>query len=150
MKHFLPILLVIALTAGCDVFGSDDPDFNQVTVESITVKDLPFTNAAGEAWDFGSGPDVYFQVVNSTGGIEQTSGFINDVGPINLPLTFSNSSFTVTDLSEQYAIDLRDSDNNADDFIGGIEFTFDTDDYPETTTLETADLQYTLELEWDE
>jgi hypothetical protein len=125
--------------------------FSQVTIESVTVQDMPFTNDNGEGWDFSSGPDPYFTAYNvADETVEATSVFYNDVGPEDLPLSYSETPFTIENLTKEYSINLYDSDNDAPDLIGGVSYTFDNlvGDYPETFTLEFEDIRYEVELDW--
>jgi hypothetical protein len=125
--------------------------FTQVTIEEVIVVDFPFTNDSGEGWDFTSGPDPYFTAYNVTDdALETSSGFYTDVATGDLPLPYTDTPFTIQDLSKEYSINLYDSDNNQDDFIGGVSYTFDNliGEYPETFTLEAGGITYDVELNW--
>jgi len=151
---FLVLYLLVTLPLlSCDSSGSNQPDFDQVKIESITLNNFPFTTDSGESWDFGSAPDPGIQVVNDTdGSLETTTSFFTNVSSENLPLEYANSPFTIGDLSALYSFELYDDDTNAPDFIGGVVFDPErlTDNYPESTTINADGISYTLELNWSE
>lgn len=127
--------------------------FTQVTIEEVVVVDFPFTNDSGQGWDFSSGPDPYFTAYNLTDDVREASSASNfylDVAPGDLPLPYTSTPFTIEDLSKEYSVNLYDSDNNQDDFIGGVSYTFENliGEYPETFTLEFGDITYQVELDW--
>lgn len=125
--------------------------YSQVTIESVTVNEFPFTNDAGEGWDFSSGPDPFFSAYNVADETQEaTSGYYQNVGRNDLPLSYTEAPFTIDDLSKEYSINLYDSDSNAHDFIGGVSYTYDNlvGDYPETFTLEAGGIIYEVELDW--
>jgi len=125
--------------------------FTQVTIEEMIVVDFPFTNDSGQGWDFNSGPDPFFTAYNVADEVrEVSSGFYTDVAPGDLPLPYTNTPFTVADLSKRYSINLYDSDTNQNDYIGGVSYTFNNlvGEYPETFTLEFEDITYEVELNW--
>lgn len=164
MRKFLRrsffVLLLFALPfslISCDSSGSngssDEPDYNQVTVESITLNDFPFTTDSGASWDFSSAPDPGTQVVkDSDGSFVAATGSFNNVGRNDLPLEYANSPFTINDLSAEYNFDLYDDDTSDDDFIGGVVYDLSslTDDYPESATISAGGISYTLQLNWSE
>lgn len=125
--------------------------FTQVTIEEVVVVDFPFTNDSGQGWDFSSGPDPFFTAYNVADEVrEVSSGSYTDVAPGDLPLPYTNTPFTIEDLSKEYSVNLYDSDTNQNDFIGGVSYTFDNliGEYPETFTLEFEDITYEVELNW--
>ncbi len=155
---FLP-LLVLGLSfslVSCDSSGSNndsDPDFNQVTIESITLNDFPFTTDGGSPWDYSSAPDPGIQVTkDANGSVEATTGSFNNVDRDALPLEYANTPFTIDDLSAEYSFDLYDDDSSDPDFIGGVVYDFSnlTDNYPDSKTLSAGGISYTLELNWSE
>lgn len=125
--------------------------YSQVTIEAVTVEEMPFANDSGEGWDYSSGPDPFFTAYNVADETrEATSGYYLDVSQSSLPLPYTETSFTIEDLSKRYAINLYDSDDNDPDFIGGVSYTFDSlvGDYPEVFTLEVEEITYEVELNW--
>ncbi len=125
--------------------------FTQVTIEEVVVVDFPFTNDSGQGWDFNSGPDPYFTAYNVTDDVvEASSVSYTNVAPGDLPLSYTNTPFTIEDLSKEYSVNLYDSDSNQDEVIGGVSYTFDNlvGQYPETFTLEFEDITYEVELNW--
>lgn len=125
--------------------------FTEVTITRIEVREMPFTNEEGEGWDFSSGPDVYVTRFNVPEDmtVDRTSTRYDNIAPGDLPLPYS-TSFTIDDLSEEQSINLIDSDPNADDFIGGVSYTFENlvGEYPNNFTLEFEDIEYNIDLEW--
>jgi chitodextrinase len=125
--------------------------FTEVTITQIEVQEMPFANDNGAGWDFASGPDVYVTRFNvpEDARVNRTSTRYDDVASEDLPLSYS-TSFAIGDLSEEQSINLIDSDPNADDFIGGVSYTFDEliGEYPNDFTLQFEDIEYDLTLEW--
>lgn len=124
--------------------------FTQVSVTDIDLIEMPFT-VDGQGWDPFSGPDVYVRVTDSNDDIVAESGFYSDISESDLPLDYSGAAFTITDLSEPHSISIYDSDTNADDFIGGIVYTYENSvgEYPTTLTLDAGGgIVYDLTLEW--
>lgn len=112
---------------------------------------MPFANDSGEGWDYSSGPDPFFIAYNVADETrEARSEYYSNVSQSSLPLSYTETSFTIEDLSKRYAINLYDSDTNNPDFIGGISYTFDSlvGNYPEVFTLEVEDITYEVELNW--
>jgi hypothetical protein len=133
--------------------GSNGPDYNQVTVESITLNDFPATTDDGSPWDYSSEPDPGIQVVKAaSGSVEGVTGSFTDISQGQLPIEYANNPFTIDDLSAEYNFDLYDDDTSEDDFIGGVVYDLSnlTDDYPESTTIRAGGISYTLELNWSE
>jgi hypothetical protein len=147
----LPFSLISCDSSGSN--GSNEPDFNQVTVESITLEDFPFTTESNAPWDYGSAPDPGIRILKGENGpVEAETGSINNIGRDALPLEYANTPFTIDDLSAEYSFDLYDVDNGEPDFIGGVVYSFSnlTNNYPESKTIEAAGISYTLELNWSE
>lgn len=148
----LPFSLISCDSSGSNG-GSDDPDFNQVTVVSITLNDFPFATDDGAPWDYTSPPDPQVQVLkDENGSVEATTGYFNNVSREALPLEYANTPFTIDDLSAEYSFRLYDSDTNESDYIGGVIYDFSnlTDNYPESKILSAGGISYTLELNWSE
>jgi hypothetical protein len=125
--------------------------YTEVTIESVTVRDMPFTNDSGQGWDSSSGPDVYMTAYNvSSDTREATSGYYSNVGRVDLPLHYTDTPFTISDLSNEYSINLWDSDYSNDELIGGVSYTYSelVGEYPETFTLEAGEITYDVELDW--
>lgn len=147
----LPFSLISCDSSGSN--GSNEPDFNQVTVESIILEDFPFTTDSGDPWDFTSAPDPGIRILKGeNGSVVTETGSFNNIGRDAFPLEYANTSFTTDDLSAEYSFDLYDVDNGEPDFIGGVVYSFSnlTDSYPESKTIEAGGVRYTLELNWSE
>lgn len=128
--------------------------YTEVTVEEVTVQEMPFTNDSGQGWDTFSGPDVYLRSFNVTEDVLAAVSELryDNVGPSDLPLVYSQFSFTVNDLSNEFSINMIDSDTNDNEFIGGVSYKFDelVGDYPENVTLQFQDITYEVSLDWSE
>lgn len=125
--------------------------FTQVTIEEVVVVDFPFTNDSGQGWDFSSGPDPFFTAYNVADEVrEASSNSYTNVATGDLPLPYTDTPFTIEDLSKEYSINLYDSDPDANDLIGGVSYTFGNliGEYPETFTLEFEDITYEVQLNW--
>ncbi len=124
--------------------------FTQVSITNVELIDMPFSTN-GQGWDPFSGPDVYVQVTDDNDNVVTESGFYPNISESDLPLNYSDAAFTITDLSEPHSISIYDSDNNADDFIGGIVYTYENSvgEYPETFRLDAGGgIVYDVTLEW--
>lgn len=93
-----------------------------ITITSITVTRMP-SNNGGLNWDVLNGPDliIFFYKQSNDGTILDRTSVIENADT-NQSYTFSNLSFKATTPDERYVIRLFDSDGNADDFMGGVNF----------------------------
>lgn len=128
--------------------------YTEVTITEVEAIDFPFTNEQGQAWDFNSGPDVYFLAVNEAEVLVAESNYILNVGRDDLPLSFPDVDFTISDFSEVHYIGLVDSDNNQDDVIGEASFNVDElgiiGEYPSSFTLVFGENELRLHFDWSE
>lgn len=127
--------------------------FTRAVITEVSLQDFPFTNENGEGWDFSSGPDPYYVAFNLASNTElAVSGFYSDVSKSSLPLPYSNTEWTIEDLSEQHAVEIYDSDPNNDDFISGVEFNLSDEigTYSETVILDIEDTTIELTIDWRE
>lgn len=126
--------------------------YTRVRITDVVIEDMPFTNDSGQPWDFSSGPDVYFSVFNETDDeFVSRSNTINNVEPPDLPISPSGGEFTITNLSDEYSINLIDDDTSDDDFIGGIIFEYGNliEDYPGSIELDAGGgIVLDVSLEW--
>ena len=126
--------------------------YTRVRITDVVIQDMPFTTDDGQGWDFGSGPDVYLLASNETEGESvSASSAIDDVGPSNLPINPSGGDFTISDLSDEYAISLYDEDPDANDFIGGIVYEYGNliGNYPGSIELDAGGgIVLDVSLEW--
>jgi len=127
--------------------------FTRAAITEVRLRDFPFTTEDGAGWDPSSGPDPYYVATDLASGTElATSGFYENVSSSDLPLSYPDIEWVIEDLSERHAVDIYDSDFNADDFISGIEFDLSGEigTYSETVTLEVEGTTIELVVDWRE
>lgn len=129
----------------------------KVKITKVTVTAMPFTDpSSGAGWDNSNGPDVFFNIVNSTNVIlNGPSSKFSDVLISNLPLiwTYSNP-YIINDLSSSIFIDLWDYDSlDPDDYINYVGFTMASytsgaSPYPSSVTNTQNGITVKLDLIW--
>ncbi len=128
-----------------------------VSIESIFINSIPFTDDYGVAWDIGSGPDLYPTLVNSTDLIWYSPYYYLDVVPSYLPLEYPLSpSIQFPNWSMSYYVQVWDYDDlSNDDYIGSTYgFTIDNviHSFGYTTMLDlgssSGTLSATIVLRW--
>jgi PKD repeat protein len=132
-----------------------------VKILSVKITGLPFLDPSCNcSWDNNSGPDVYFQLANSSGSIILTGNNFDNVTPSMLPLTWTvTPAFQITNFTSGFAIvvwdkDTNDFPSNPDDAIGyTFDFQFSTwanSGYPKTISLSSPNSQLKIEIavEW--
>ena len=127
--------------------------FTRAAITEVRLRDFPFTTENGAGWDPTNGPDPYYVATDLASGTElATSGFYENVSSSDLPLSYPDIEWVIEDLSERHAVDIYDSDFNADDFISGIEFDLSGEigTYSETVTLEVEGTTIELVVDWRE
>lgn len=125
--------------------------YTQVRVTQVDLIEMPFTTESGQGWDAFSGPDVYIEVRDGLGEFVAESGYYLDIGPSDLPLSYSETPFTIDNLEEDHSINIYDSDTTNDDFIGGVVYSYDNliGQYPNNFTLDAGEgITYEVSLEW--
>ena len=99
-----------------------------LTLNSITINSMPMTNN-GSNWDVGAlgfeYPDVFYVLKQGVGDIFSSSSKDNIA---TFPISFTeNLPYTINNLSQEYTIELYDSDQIAglgeNEFIGSCSFT---------------------------
>jgi len=124
-----------------------------ISIKSITVKNYPLSNPAGESWDSDGDADLYLVLSRDWNPIENNAEeTVSDA--VNLPVTWDTPSFVIPRIIDQYCIELYDKDDvDEDDFIGGMCFEpFDVSNkgFPKTIDLTVFDstLSFTLSVEY--
>ena len=123
---------------------------NRITVTSITIAEFPlFDN--GSSWDVSSAADLKVVVYRGRTVIHsQLSVFKNTTGEENyryVPAT----PIDITSPTDRHAISLFDEDSfDADDFMGGVEFSpyFNTNDFPSTLRVAAGGVSFILEVKY--
>lgn len=132
-----PCDLITCLNGGFCVNGECDcpegftgPDCsNQQTPTSIRITNievtrLPATKANGAGWDLNSGADIYVQMLYNNNNIYEHSTYYENVNSSQNYSFQPNTNLNLTNPTNRYVIRLYDYDSlDADDFMGGIEFT---------------------------
>ena len=94
-----------------------------IRVNSIKVTSFPATDG-GAGWDLTSGPEILPVMRLGSTTIWTSPVYYPNADP-SLDYTFTpNPTFNLTSLAEQYSLILYDWDDpDADDFMGGVNFT---------------------------
>ena len=112
----------------------------KIRISTIKITDFPQYDG-GSSWDFGSGPDIYVELLLGNTTIhEQPTMFEN--ANATQDYTYTPSSLVdLTDATAQYTIRLYDYDSGSDDdFMGGILFYpySNTNGFPTTINLDAG------------
>jgi len=87
-------------------------------IDSVIVEQIPFIDSNGASWDIGNGPDLQWDLEDSTDQVLLSSNTILDVLPSDLPIRYySDPPFRVNDWGMYYWIYLWDEDIDGWDFI---------------------------------
>lgn len=124
-KLSLLLLSVILFSISCAKEKNEPAkEIDKIWVRGLTVKDFPATEANGAGWDILDGPDLYFTILHNNTLIYTHPQFVEDATPNQ------NHFFDIAGVlyfeapKERYTVTLWDYDDfDADDQIGGIEFT---------------------------
>jgi PKD repeat protein len=130
--------------------------YTKVLIKKVTVSVMPFIDpGSGGGWDVGSGPDVYFNIVNSSNNIyyNGASYVVLDVTQSMLPISLPIASpyFQVPDINSAIFIDLWDYDTaSSDDYIGwcGGFLMSSYTNYPTTVSKTANGITVTLYILW--
>lgn len=86
-----------------------------------TLLKLPNKKKSGSDWDVNGSPDVFLRLIDAQTGEKLTeSGIAYDLAQFTLPEIFTSFNYTVEDLSKKLAIEVIDSDNSSEEWIGGF------------------------------
>jgi hypothetical protein len=132
-----PCEQISCLNGGTCVNGSCDcpqgfsgPDCsNQVTPSSMRITNIkvtrfPPTDSNGGGWDFSSGGDIYVTMSYNNSNIYSHPSHYENANT-NFTYDFApNTNLNITNPTNKYVVSVFDYDSlDADDFMGGIEFT---------------------------
>ena len=108
-----------------------------IRVNWIKVTSFPATDA-GAGWDPTSGPDIYPELKLGTTVIWTSPNYNQNADPAQDYTFTPNPLFNLTSPSSQYTLTLYDFDDfDADDWMGGVNFTpyTNTNGFPTTLVL---------------
>lgn len=131
----------------------------KVFLQRVIVDAIPFTDNGGVGWDIGSGPDLFFTIIDSVKNVVYEIGtYYEDLTPSGLPVQWDLSpelEFLKSSWNKTYFIDLWDYDPiGANDEIGstnGFKITQQINaNYPTTVSLQntTGTIKVRLILKW--
>jgi hypothetical protein len=107
--------------SGPDCSNLETPDV--IRINSIKLLRFPQTEPDGGGWDLTSGPDIYVEVGRGSSSLLETGFFQNAL----ISQTYEwdvSPALVITEPNLNHYIDLLDFDDfDADDFMGGINFT---------------------------
>jgi PKD repeat protein len=129
----------------------------KVKITKVTITSMPFVDGSSSSWDFTSGPDVFFNIIDQANTIllNGTSSRISDVTTSMLPLSWNfTTPFEITDFNVSRFIDVLDYDDfDPDDKIGYVGFvmnnyTSGSNPYPSSVTKTQNGITVKLDLVW--
>jgi len=129
----------------------------KVKITKVTITNMPFVDGSGSSWDFSSGPDVFFKIIDQVNTVlfNGTSSIINDVIVSMLPISWNfTTPFEITDFNVSRFIDVWDYDTlDPDDNIGYVGFimnnyTSGSNPYPLSVTETRNGITVKLDLVW--
>jgi PKD repeat protein len=115
-----------------------------VKITGVKLTQMSFIDANGAGWDSNSGPDVYCAFYDANDNLLFKGNPFNDLIPSQIPVLWTLSTpYQITSFSSTYKIRIYDEDvndfpSNADDFLGGYQFSFSNftaNGYPSVVTL---------------
>jgi PKD repeat protein len=131
----------------------------KVFLQRVIVDQFPFTNSGGVGWDIGSGPDLFFTIIDSVKNNVYTVGtYYDDLTPSALPVQWVLSpelEFLKSSWNKTFYINLWDYDPLDDDdeigFTNGFKITQQISaNYPTTVSLQNTSgtIKVRLILRW--
>lgn len=126
---------------------------------TVIVDQFPFTVNGGVSWDIGSGPDLFFTIIDSVKNtVYQVGNYYENLTPSSLPVQWDLSpelEFLTSSWNKTYFINLWDYDPlDANDDIGftnGFKITQQISaNYPTTVSLQNTSgtIKVRLLLRW--
>ncbi len=128
-----------------------------VSIESIRIDAIPFTDQYGAGWDLGSGPDVYVNIADASNIVFTVDTYYLDVSPSDLPLQWTLSQpFQIPNWATAYFVRVYDYDDfSNDDYIGSsngfrINDVVASDGYASTVSRQNASgsIRVVISLTW--
>lgn len=125
---------------------------SRIRISKIDITRFPATDN-GAGWDLTSGPDIYPELSLGNTVLYSANKFFQNADPAN-DYSFELSPLVnMNEPEDQYTIRLFDFDDfDADDFMGGINFTpyFDNNGFPSTLNVDAGgDVAFTLHVTYD-
>lgn len=124
---------------------------------SAQLTKFPLNKNNGDAWDTDGAPDVFIRFVDAmTGEILIDSDIAYEISTNILPEVFNTFAYTIDDLDKKFAIEVMDSDNTNDEWMGGFYLigsewkSKDGEPYTRRLTFNSNDglLQVTTDVKW--
>jgi len=112
----------------------------QMRITKIEVTRFPATDG-GAGWDLTSGPDIYPTLSLGSSTIWSSPTYYQNANPSNVYEFIPNPAIVLNSPISQYTIRLYDYDDlDADDFMGGINFTpyNSTGGFPSVRTIDAG------------
>jgi len=147
MKRILFAATLIVALASCK--KEEAPD--QVMINSINITDFPMTNDAGGSWDASDDADLYIAVAESNVIVWTAPSYFENATNTTEYLFTPSSAIPFLTLTNECQIDFYDwEDGTSDEWMGGVEFTFEDfkEEAKETLSLTSGTFTMTLNLEW--
>jgi|GEM_PF-898716 len=131
----------------------------KVFLQRVIVDQFPFTNSGGVGWDIGSGPDLFFTIIDSVkNNVYKVGTYYEDLTPSSLPVQWVLSpelEFLKSSWNKTFYINLWDYDPLDDDdeigFTNGFKITQQISaSYPTTVSIQNTNgtIKVRLILRW--
>lgn len=154
MKIKYLLVGLLAATFGLTSCEKEDPIPTSATVNSITVKSFPGTDANGDLWDLTTAADIYVTMglgTSASSSLYESPTYFNDA-PSSGTYTFSGGLPVQLTATQTYNIAVWDLDDlDADDLIGGLTFVpndFYVSGTTSTITLSNAGFEIQVNVTW--
>ena len=118
MLKVLPLIVILLfLLSSCELFEEDEVTYDYPTITKIKIAKIPDANDIGADWDALSAPDIFCQVIDSSGIVYYTSSTKQDVTVDEYPLIYRPNYLELLDSERELAIAVWDEDISTHDLI---------------------------------
>lgn len=125
---------------------------NYIRITKISLTRFSSTDENGEAWDIGSGPDIYVAMVYDNDIIYEHPSPIQNASPLQTHEFFPSSELRIENPNDRYSFLLFDFDGpDPNTFMAGVEFSpyASTNKFPKTITIDAGgDLAFEISVEY--
>lgn len=122
-------------------------------ITNVKITAMPFVDASSASWDFSSGPDVFFKIldINNIVLVDGTSSRVTDVTQASLPISWNfTTPFSISPLNTDRFFHIWDYDTpDPDDYIGYVGFNPSSySNYPTSVNISRGSINITLTVTW--
>jgi hypothetical protein len=126
------------------------PAPRKIFIDSLVMKRFPINRPNGSAWDNGSKPDLYIQLLQGSTVLWSTSPSLMNADTVET-LLFINNPIEIPKPENIAVINIYDDDgNNTDEYMAGVIFTVYKEDnqYPVLMTAENSLVEFTFRISY--